>query len=138
MIPFGFSFTYLLFGVTEMVDNNPTIFMIVRDITIFLFAVFLLIRVFRNKNLPFRGTFLFFGLLVLGQLIFSGINFTLANEPIADLIKSGLGLILCLLVFRQVAQGNEIKLGVKRMFILVGMYCFRLVLSILTDGSLFS
>jgi hypothetical protein len=137
MIPFGFSFTYLLFGIDKMTGGDPTLFMLVRDITIFLFAIFLLVRVFRKKDYVFRGIFLFFGLLVLGQLIFNGINFTIVSMPFTDLIKSIIGLVLCLLVFGKHAQGNEVKQGIKLMFVLIAMYCVRNIAWIVTVSDLF-
>ncbi len=130
---FGLSLTYMLFGVLQM-TNGPTYFMLARNFTVLLFAIFLLVRVFRDKNKDFRGLFLFFGLLVLMQMLFNGINFSVANTPLADLIKSILGFILVLLVLKQAGEGQKIKIGVKRMFILIGLYTFRNMVSLISEG----
>lgn len=133
-ILFGASFTYLLFGVKQMTDGNPTIFMLLRDFTILLFAIFLFIRVFRGKDKQFRGLFLFFGLIVLLQMVFNGINFTQEKYYIADLIKSLIVFILSVIVVRQTEEGDDVKLGIKRMFILIGLYTFRNILSLLVEN----
>lgn len=133
-ILFGVSFTYLLFGVKQMTDGNPTIFMLLRDFTILLFAIFLFIRVFRGKDKQFRGLFLFFGLIVLLQMVFNGINFTQEKYYIADLIKSLIVFILSVIVVRQTEEGDDVKLGIKRMFILIGLYTFRNILSLLVEN----
>lgn len=132
---FGGSLTYMLFGVYEReITDFPTVFEVTRNITILAFAVFLLIRVFRGKDKPFRGLFLFFGLMVLMQMIFNGIDFSSVDQFIVDLTKVIIGFVLTLLVFREHQVGSDLKLGVKRMFIVLGLYLFRCILFLLVDS----
>lgn len=133
---FGFSFTYLLFGVYSMDGNNPTIFMTIRNITTLLFAILITIRAIKNTEPSYRGIYLFLGLLVLGQLLFNGLNFTLVNTPFADLIKSIIGLVICLIVFGKHGQGKGIHHGVKLMFVLIAMFTFRNIVWILSASDL--
>lgn len=131
---FGGSLTYMLFGIYEReVAEFPTVFEVVRNLTILSFAIFLLVRVFRGKDKNFRGLFLFFGLMVLMQIMFNGIDFSSVSQFIIDLIKVTLGFALTLLVFREIQLGNELNLAIKRMFILVGLYLFRCLLFLLVD-----
>ena len=77
---------------------------------------------------------MFFGLIVLIQMVFNGVNFTIEKFYIADLIKSLIVFILSLIIIRQTEEGDDVKLGIKRMFILIGLYTFRNMLSLLVEN----
>lgn len=131
---FGLSFTYLLFGVNQMKGDEPTIFMVVRDFTILLFAVFLLIRVFRGKDKSFRGFYLFFGLVVVAQIVLNGLNFTISSYHISDLVKSIIVFVLSLLIIRINEEGDKMQLGIRRMFMLLSLYTFRNILWLMVQN----
>ena len=128
---FGGSLIYLLFGYEGYADTIPGEFRLVRNYAILAFAIFLLIRVFRKKDTDYRGIFLFFGLLVLMQMIFNGINFSKDTIDIIDFIKLIIAFILCLIVFKGTRDGKELHLGIKRFFIVLALYLFRCIFFIL-------
>lgn len=132
---FGFSLTYLLFGVKQMIEGDPTFFMLIRDFTILIFSILLFVRVLTGRDKKFRGLFLFFALIVLMQLIFNGVNFSVEKLLLADLIKSLLVFVCSVLIVNQ-SGGGELKLSIRRVFILLGLYSFRNVLALIATGNL--
>ena len=134
MLAFGASLVYLLFGYEGKAHQIPEIFRFIRNIAVLIFAVFLIIRVARGKNRDFRGAFLFFGLLVLMQMIFNGINFSVKTVDVIDFIKLIVAFVLCVIVFKGTRDGKSLHPGIKRFFIVFALYLFRSVFFLLDEN----
>ena len=64
-------------------------------------------------------------------MIFNGVNFSVDTIDIIDFIKLIIAFILCLIVFKGTRDGKELKLGIKRFFIVLALYLFRSIFFIL-------
>lgn len=136
VIAFGFSFSYLFFGINGVDFEQGSLFMTTRGMSIFVFSILLMLTLAKKQNTSYRTFFRLFFLLVIGQSV---INVLLLEQHYflwIDLLKNALFFIVSTKILTIKPKEQGLNKGIIVMFTLLALYYFRNIMWVLVDNDL--
>lgn len=136
VIAFGFSFSYLFFGINGVDFEQGSLFMTTRGMSIFVFSMLLMLTLAKKQNTSYRTFFRLFFLLVIGQSVINVLLLELHYLLWIDLLKNALFFIVSTKILTIKAKEQELNKGIIVMFTLLALYYFRNIMWVLVDNDL--
>lgn len=135
VLTFGFSFSYLFFGINGVDFEQGSLFMFTRGISIFVFSLLLMLTLAKKQNTSYRTVFILFFLLVIGQSVLNVFLLEQHYSLWVDLLKNALFFVVSIKVLT-IQPKELVNKGVLFMFTLLGLYYFRNIMWVLVDNDL--